>query len=80
MEIALDRAKQQICAHDTVIEASCATAAILELQAQKLRGALHKKEDDQKQKKKATILLNIGDGAVITEDQFIKKVEEKKKA
>ena len=80
MEIALDHAKQQIHARNAVIKASCATAAILELQAQKLWNALHMKEEDQKQKEKATILLNVGDGAVITEDKFIKKVEAKKKA
>ena len=36
LEIALGRAKQQIHTCNAVIEASCATAAILELQAQKL--------------------------------------------
>lgn len=38
------------------------------------------KENDQRQRGKATILLGVGDGAVITEDEFIKKVEAKKKA
>jgi len=37
------------------------------------------KEENQK-RKKATVSLNIGDGAVITEDEFIKKVEAKKEA
>jgi hypothetical protein len=68
----------KVRACDAVIEASCATAAILELQAQKLQNALHMKEDNQKRKKKATISLNVGDGAVITEDGFIKKVEVKR--
>ena len=80
MEIALDCAKQQVHARDAVIEASRATAAILELQAQKLRSALHMKEETQKQKGRKTVSLNVGDGAVITEDEFIKKVEAKKKA
>lgn len=80
LEMALARAKQQVRARDAVIEASRATSAILELQAQKLRGALHKKEDNQKRKKKTTISLSVGDGAVITEDQFIRKVEAKKEA
>lgn len=48
LKIALDRAKQQIRARDTVIEASRATAAILELQAQKLWSALHMKEESRK--------------------------------
>ena len=80
LEIALDHAKQQIRARDAVIEASRATAAILELQAQKLRSALHMKEENQRRRGKATISLGVGDGAVITEDEFIKKVEAKKKA
>ena len=80
LEVALDRAKQQIRARDAVIEASRATAAILKLQAQKLRSALHTKEEGQKRKEKATISLNVGDGAVITEDEFIKRVEAKKLA
>ena len=80
MEIALDRARWQVHARDAVIKASCATAAILELQAQKLRSVLYKKEESQKQKEKTTVSLNVGDGAVITEDKFIKKVEAKKKA
>ena len=79
LEIALDRAKRQIRAREAVIEASRATAVLLELQAQKLRSALHMKEESQKQKK-STISLNVGDGAVITEDEFIKKVEAKKEA
>ena len=48
LEVSLNRAKCQICARDTVIEASRATAAILELHAQKLRTALHMKEEDRK--------------------------------
>ena len=80
LEIALDRAKQQIRARDAVIEASRATAAILELQAQKLRSALHMKEKSQQRREKTTISLNVGDGAVITEDEFIKKVAAKKEA
>ena len=80
LEVALDRAKQQVRARDAVIESSRATAAILELQAQKLRSALHMKEEAQNRKGKATISLNVGDGAVITEDEFIKRVEAKKKA
>jgi len=80
LEISLDRARKQIRARDAVIEASRATAAILELQAQKLRSALHTKEESQKRKEKTTISLNVGDGAVITEDEFIKKVEAKKEA
>ena len=67
LEIALDRAKQQIRARDVVIEASRATAAILKLQAQKLRSALHMKEKSQQRREKTTISLNVGDGAVITE-------------
>ena len=31
------------------------------------------------QKEKSKILLNVGDGAVITEEEFIKKVETKRK-
>jgi len=38
------------------------------------------KEENQKQKEKAKILLDVGDGIVITEDKFIKKVEVKEKA
>ena len=80
LETTLNRAKQQICACDTVIEALRATAAILKLQAQKLQSALHKKEESQKGKAKKMISLNVGDGAVITEDEFIRKVEMKKNA
>ena len=80
LEVALDHARRQIRARDAVIEASRATAAILELQAQKLRSALHMKEESRKRKEKTTISLNVGDGAVITEDEFIKKVEAKKVA
>ena len=80
LEIALDRARRQIRARDAVIEASRATATILELQAQKLRSALYKKEESQKQKENKTISLSVGDGAVITEEEFIKKVEAKRKA
>jgi len=80
LEIALNHAKQQVRARDAVIEASRATAAILELQAQKLRSALHLKEDNQRRKPKTTISLNVGDGAVITEDDFIRRVEAKRGA
>lgn len=80
LEIALNCAEQQIRARDAVIKASHATAAILELQAQKLQSALHMKEEGRKHKEKKTVLLNVGDGAVITEDEFIEKVEAKKKA
>jgi hypothetical protein len=38
------------------------------------------KEESRKQKENITISLNVGDGAVITEDQFIKRVEAKKEA
>ena len=62
LEAALNQAKQQIRTHNAVIKTSHATVAILELQAQKLRGALHKKEDNQERKKKTTISLNVGDG------------------
>ena len=48
LEVSLDWAKHQIRACDVVIEASRATAAILELHAQKLRTALHMKEEDRK--------------------------------
>lgn len=50
LETALNRAKQQIRARDAVIEASRTTAAILELHTQKLRSALHMKEESRKQK------------------------------
>jgi hypothetical protein len=80
LEIALNRVRRQIRTHDAVIGASRATAAILELQAQKLRSALHMKEQGQKRKKKTTISLNVGDSTVITEDEFIKRVEAKKEA
>lgn len=80
MEITLNCAQQQICACEAVIVASHATAAILKLQAQKLQSTLHMKEENQGQRGRATISLGVGDGAIITEDEFIKKFEVKKKA
>jgi len=38
------------------------------------------KEENQGQRGRATISLGVGDGAIITEDEFIKKFEVKKKA
>ena len=80
LEVSLDRTKRQIRARDAVVEASRATAAILELHAQKLRTALHMKEEDRKRRQKTKISLNVGDGVVINEEEFIKKVEAKRRA
>lgn len=72
----LQMARDCIRAREAVIESAHATNVVLELTCQRLRNTLNRREEEKAQKKDKRSLFSDGKAHVVTDDDFIRTLEE----